>query len=77
MRRGCIAVGEINCSGCGRTIKHPERYLIVDREEGTEAEGGKMLNYCVDCCLSRGYASYRVEKGEKVLTLLEEGNQPL
>jgi len=27
MRRGCIAVGDISCDGCGRAIKHPERRL--------------------------------------------------
>ena len=75
MRRGCIAVGEVRCAGCGRIIKHPERYLVIEGEKETEAEGGKTLRYCVDCCLSRGYARYRTEKGERVLTLLEVDRQ--
>ena len=72
MRRGCIAIGEVHCDGCGRMLRHPERYLAIGEEEDTETEGGKTLRYCIDCCLSRGYASYRTEKGEKGLTLLEE-----
>ncbi len=70
MRRGCVAVEEVLCDGCGQIIRHPQRYLAIDEEEGTE-EDGKTLFYCIDCCLSRGYASYRTEKGERVLTLLE------
>ena len=70
MRRGCIAVGNVRCDGCGRTIKHPERYLLMDEEAG---EGRKTLCYCIDCCLKRGYAHYKkVEKGEQVLTFFTE-----
>ncbi len=72
MRLGCIAIGEIRCGGCGRTIKHPERYLAIYDEEGVESEQGKTLRYCVDCCLSRGYAHYRMEKGEQILTFFPE-----
>ncbi len=72
MRLGCIAIGEIRCDGCGRIIKHPERYLTIHDEEGIESEQGKILRYCVDCCLSRGYAHYRIEKGEQILTFFPE-----
>jgi len=75
MRRGCIAVGNIHCDGCGRTIKYPERYLVMDEEEGSEAEGRKQktLRYCIDCCLDKGYAHYKkMEKGEEVLTFFTE-----
>ncbi len=66
MRRGCIAVGDVRCDGCGRTIKHPERYLLMNDENGEE---GKALCYCVDCCLKRGCAHYKkVGKDEEVLT---------
>lgn len=71
MRRGCIAVQQVRCDGCGRTIKHPERYLMMDEGEASGETEAKLQRYCVDCCLSRGYASYRVEKGEKVLTFFE------
>ena len=77
MRRGCIAVQEVHCDECGRSIKHPERYLVMDAEdvpakERKKGEGKKkVLRYCVDCSLKRGYATYRLEKGEKVLTFLE------
>ena len=76
MRRGCITVGDVRCDGCGRTIKHPERYLLMS-EEGSEE--GKTLCYCVDCCLNKGYAHYKkMEKGEQVLTFFTEemGNIP-
>ena len=65
MRRGCIAVGEVRCDGCGRIVRHPERYLLTDEE-------GKASRYCVDCCLERGYARYKEEKGEQVLTFFPE-----
>ena len=72
MRLGCIAIGETRCDECGRIIKHPERYLAIYDEEGIESEQGKTLRYCVDCCLSRGYAHYRTEKGEQILTFFPE-----
>ena len=70
MRRGCIAVGDVRCDGCGRTIRHPERYLLMSEGDSKE---GKTLCYCVDCCLNKGYAHYKkVEKGEQVLTFFTE-----
>ena len=49
MRRGCIAVEQVQCDECGRTIKHPERYLIMDKEGDKPAKkGGELLHYCVD-----------------------------
>lgn len=71
MRRGCIAIGEVRCDGCGRVIKHPERYLAIEEEGGVELEEGKTFRYCVECCLEKGYAQYRTDKGEMVLTFLE------
>ena len=64
MRRGCIAIGEIQCDGCGNMIKHPERYLAIDEEDG------KSLHYCPNCCLERGYAHYRTEGSKQEITLL-------
>jgi len=73
MRRGCIAVGDIRCDGCGRAIKHPERYLLMSEGDSTEEEEKRVLRYCVDCCLKQGYAHYKkVEKGEQVLTFFTE-----
>ncbi len=73
MNRGCIVVGYVCCDGCGRTIKHPERYLLMTEEAGTGKEEGKPLNYCVDCCLNKGYAHYKkVEKGKEALTFFTE-----
>ncbi len=70
MRRGCIAAGEVICDGCGRTIKHPQRYLLMSEGDGEEE---KTLRYCVDCCLNRGYAQYKkMDKGEEVLTFFTE-----
>ena len=79
MRRGCIAVGDVRCDGCGRTIKHPERHIVISEEGDTEEKEEKMLRYCVDCCLNKGYARYeKVEKGKQVLTFFPEeiGNRP-
>ena len=66
MRRGCIAAGEAQCNECGRTIEHAERYLAIDDEEGIT------LRYCIDCCLAKGYAQYKAEKGDPVLTFFSE-----
>jgi len=62
MRRGCISLGEIRCDECHRIIPYPERYLIVDETEDT------LLRLCVDCCLKKGYADYKQEKREQVVT---------
>jgi hypothetical protein len=43
VRRGCISLGNINCSQCGRAILYPERYLLVEKE-------GKNQTMCMDCC---------------------------
>jgi len=72
MLRGCIAAGDVRCDGCGRVIRHPERYLLFDEEEGDESEQGKMRRYCVECALLKGYAHYKEEKGKKVLTFFPQ-----
>ena len=68
MRRGCISIGEIKCDNCQRLIPSTERYLATDEESGNEVGGGRLMRYCVDCCLAKGYAECREEKGEEVLT---------
>ena len=72
MRHGCIAIDDIRCDECGRNIKHPERYLAVDEQDGVEVDEGETSCYCVDCCLEKGYARYKVDKGEQVLTFFPE-----
>jgi len=64
MRRGCIAVGKVECDGCHRPLKYGERYLVID-EEGQEKH-----RFCLDCCLSRGYVSSGSEDGKDVVTFL-------
>ncbi len=66
MRRGCISLGQVKCNDCQRVIPYPERYLAIDEETGTT------LHLCIDCSLKKGYARYKVERGETVLTFLEE-----
>ena len=72
MRRGCISLGYVQCDGCHQTIPYPERYLAVDEEDGVEVEKGTTMHYCVDCCLKKDYAHYKIEKGESILTFLPE-----
>ena len=70
MRRGCIAVGLINCNNCGKIIDQGDRYLIL--EEDTEPK----QRICLDCCEKLHYGRYEIEKGERIFTLLvdEMGN---
>ena len=72
MRRGGISLGEVKCTECDHVIPYSERYLVVDEQDSAEMGRGRTLRYCVDCCLKKGYASYRVEKGEQILTFFEE-----
>ena len=72
MRRGCMAVGEICCDECGRIIRHSEPYLVFEEEEDSGEEEGRILRYCQDCCLDRGYATHKEDKGERVLTFFPE-----
>ncbi len=72
MRRGCISLGEVKCDGCNRAIPYPERYLVINEKDGTEDEEGETHRYCVECSLQKGYAHYKSEKGERILTFFEE-----
>lgn len=72
MRRGCVSLGETRCNGCQRIIPYPERYLAVGEKDGVEDEEGETSHYCIDCCLEKGYARYRINKGEKILTFFSE-----
>ena len=66
MRRGCISLGNVQCNECHRLIPHAERYLFIE-----EASGEKK-HLCVDCSLEKGYAHYKEEKRERVLTFFPE-----
>ena len=66
MRRGCISLGDAQCDECHRIIPYLERYLIAEDAEGVR------LHLCIDCSLNRGYASYKQDKGERVLTFFVE-----
>ena len=66
MRRGCIAIGKVDCDGCHRSVNYGERYLLIN------GEGDEKQRLCVDCCRDRGYLSYRTEKGKQVVTFLPE-----
>src|SRR4030043_1122667 len=49
---GLIVTGELVCDGCGKTMRHPERYGYIGyiREEGKPP-----LRLCEDCSRARGY----------------------
>ena len=68
MRRGCIAIGTIKCDMCGNNMEHGKRYLLIEDEKDESIK----TRYCIDCCLSNGYADYVVEKGERVLTFFAD-----
>lgn len=65
MKRGCIAVCVINCDSCGNNIEYGEQYLII--EDKTEVK-----RLCVSCSLKKKYAKQVTEKGEKVITFIDE-----
>ena len=66
MHRGCISLGNVQCDGCHRIVQHSERYLII------EEAGGATLHLCADCSLEKGYARYKEEKGERLLTFFPD-----
>ena len=72
MRRGCISLGEVKCDVCQCIIPYPERYLATNEEDGVEVEKGKTVHYCIKCALEKGYARYKDEKGERILTFFSE-----
>ena len=64
MRRGCIAIGKMECDGCHRAMEYGERYLLIN------GEGDEKQRLCVDCCLTCGYISRITEKGNQITTFL-------
>jgi hypothetical protein len=76
VRQGCISLGKVQCDSCRKTIPYAERYLLIDEEDGVEVESGEKVCYCANCSLEKGYARYREEKNERVLTFFPEGAEP-
>ena len=66
MRQGCISLGDTECDGCHRIIPCSERYLTIEETQGS------ISRLCIDCCFGKGYAHYKQEKGERILTFLIE-----
>ncbi len=76
MRQGCISLGKVQCDGCQNIIPYTGRYLMVHEENGVESESGERRSYCVKCSEDRGYAEYRGEKGERILTFFPADLNP-
>ena len=64
MRRGCIAIGTMECDDCHRPLRYGERYLLID------GEGEEKQRLCIDCCRRLGYVSYETEKANEITTFL-------
>ncbi|MFC1905125.1 hypothetical protein ACFLXT_05160, partial [Chloroflexota bacterium] len=65
-------LGNVHCDECQGTIPYPERYLAVDEKDSVEDDTGDTVHYCVDCAIKKGYARYKQEKGERILTFFPE-----
>ncbi|MFC1897572.1 hypothetical protein ACFLX8_03290 [Chloroflexota bacterium] len=72
MRQGCISLGEVQCDSCNRIIPYLERYLTVNEVDDVDTENEKTSHYCLSCCLKKGYAHYRNERDEQILTFFPE-----
>jgi len=46
--------------------------LAIDEADGVEVGKGETVRYCVECAIKKGYARYKVMKGETVLTFFQE-----
>jgi hypothetical protein len=44
----------------------------MEEEKSAEVEEGETHRYCVECSLKKGYAHYKDEKGERVLTFFDD-----
>ncbi|MFO7996206.1 MAG: hypothetical protein R6U93_03540 [Dehalococcoidia bacterium] len=66
MRRGCIAIGKVECDGCHRPLKYGENYLVTNGEEE------KKQRFCIDCCVKHGYTTYKTKKGKQIVSFLPE-----
>jgi len=66
MQQGCISLGDVHCDNCQRTIPCSERYLAIEDKQGN------ISRLCIDCCFGKGYAHYKQDKGERILTVLAD-----
>jgi sulfur relay (sulfurtransferase) complex TusBCD TusD component (DsrE family) len=48
--------------------------MAIDKEDGVEVEKGVTVRYCIQCALENGYAHYKDDKGEKILTFFSESD---
>lgn len=53
---GLIVTGELVCDGCGKTMRHPERYGYITEE------GKPELRFCEDCSRAKGYLKWDPDK---------------
>lgn len=53
---GLIVTGELVCDGCGRIMRHPERYGYICEE------GKSSLRFCEDCSRDKGYLRWDADK---------------
>lgn len=53
---GLIVTGELVCDGCGRTMRHPERYGYICEE------GESPVRFCEDCSRAKGYLKWDADK---------------
>ncbi|RLC95039.1 MAG: hypothetical protein DRI39_01075 [Chloroflexi bacterium] len=62
---GLIVTGELVCDGCGKPMRHPERYGYIC-EEGKEP-----VRLCEQCSRARGYLVSRGdERGREMDSFL-------
>jgi hypothetical protein len=62
---GLVVSGEIQCSGCGRIVRHPERYAYLTEENKPPQR------LCEKCSRTRGLLKQRRdEKGREMETFL-------
>lgn len=62
---GLIVTGDLQCDGCGRSMKHPDRYGYICEE------GKPPLRLCEDCSRTKGYLKHRRdEKGHEADSFL-------
>ena len=55
---GLIVIGELECDGCGRLMRSPDRYGYIIEE------GKPPLHLCMDCSRVRGYLKWRQDEKE-------------
>jgi hypothetical protein len=58
---------------CQQIVPHAERYLSLEEIDGAEVdEGGETADYCMECAQKKGYAIYKTEKHDRILTVFPQ-----